>query len=514
MSKIHAAPAVVPSLREWTGGTGQFQFHHATRIVIDAKDSDVLRDIASALQVELKHVTGLELTVQSSPAAEQGDLFLTLSDEDAALGEEGYVLSVKESLSIQAPATAGIFYGTRTLLQILTLDMDGHVHVPQGIARDYPSYRRRGIMLDVGRRYYTVQYLEDTIRRLAWHKLNTFQLHFSEWNGFRLQSETYPGLASTKSYSRADIDHLQAVAKRYHVMIIPEIEMPGHCAILNKYNPDLKFTDPSMDMDTTGWSIPDFTVDYTKPETREWLKKLVDEFIPWFESPYFHIGSDEIQTEECMKASPVLVAYQEKQNHPKVGDSFIEFINEMSEHVKQAGKTPMNWNGFEDYDPSIALHLDNVITVWSDEGSPSKQAIDFAQEGYAVYASPGNVLYVTPGKQLVPNNPYVYEAWEPTAHSNVIGYFMSIWSDYWDQVQTPDGRIGYESGRSFKGEEVGDGAHVIPESNFEEASRGPRQILSERMWGGPRSATVAAFFERVEQIGDEPSVRSYVEQNS
>ncbi|WP_314587565.1 beta-N-acetylhexosaminidase [Paenibacillus terrigena] len=514
MSRINAVPPIVPSLREWTGQTGNFRFHNTTRIVIDARNANVLQEIANALLDELKQVSHLELTIHTAPVAEHGDLFLTMNIEDVALGEEGYVFDVSDSLCIQAPTAAGIFYGTRTLLQMLTLDADGHSHVPQGVARDYPSYRRRGIMLDVGRRYYSVPYLEDTIRRLSWHKLNTFQLHFSEWNGFRLQSETYPGLASTKSYSRADIDHLQAVAKRYHVMIIPEIEMPGHCAILNKYNPALKFTCPSMDMDTTGWSIPEFTVDYTRPETRGWLKKLVDEFIPWFESPYFHIGSDEIQTEECMKASSVLVDYQAKQNHPKIGDSFIEFINEMSEHVKQAGKIPMNWNGFEDYDPSIALHPDNIITVWSDEGSHSKQAIDFAQEGYTVYASPGNVLYVTPGKQLLPDYNYVYETWEPTTHTNITGYFLSIWSDYWDLVQTPDGRVGYESGRSFKGEEVGDGVHVIPESNFEDASRGPRQVLAERMWGGPRSASVAAFFERVERIGDEPSVRGDVKQQN
>ncbi|MBP1962792.1 family 20 glycosylhydrolase [Paenibacillus aceris] len=501
----NAAPNVVPSLREWTGGTGAFQLKDTSRIVVDASYSAELANTAAAFKEDLTIVTGKALAIVNANTANAGDFFLSLNTDDTGIGNEGYVLEAAAFVSIKAHTSGGVFYGTRTVLQILQQDA-ARSYMPQGIARDYPQYAQRGIMLDVGRRYYSMTYLEDTIKRLAWNKMNTFQIHFSEWNGFRLQSETYPGLASPKSYSRADIQRLTEIADRYHVLIIPELEMPGHAAILNKFNPAMKFSCSSMDKDTTGWSIPQFTVDYTKSETRAWIKSLLDEFVPLFKGPYFHIGSDEIQTEAKMNACPELVTYKTNNGLPKIGDSFIEFINEMSQHVKQLGKTPMNWNGFEDYHPSIGLNTDNVITVWSDEGSSSKQAIDFAREGYKVYASPGNVLYVTAGRSLLPNTTSMYETWNPASHPNIMGYFISIWSDYWDQVKTPDGRIGYESGSSFKGVEVGEGEYVIPESNFEDASRKPRQVLSERMWGGPRSAKVADFFNRVTLIGDEPSV--------
>ncbi|NOV03943.1 family 20 glycosylhydrolase [Paenibacillus planticolens] len=501
----NAAPNVVPSLREWTGGTGAFQLKNTSRIVVDSLSSAELADTAAAFKEDLTLVTGKAVAIVNDNTAKAGDLFLSLKTDDAGIGNEGYVLEAGAFVSIKAHTSGGVFYGTRTVLQILQQDAS-RSYMPQGVARDYPQYAQRGIMLDVGRRYYSMTYLEDTIKRLAWNKMNTFQIHFSEWNGFRLQSETYPGLASPKSYSRADIQRLTEIADRYHVLIIPELEMPGHAAILNKFNPAMKFSCSSMDKDTTGWSIPQFTVDYTKSETRAWIKSLLDEFVPLFKGPYFHIGSDEIQTEAKMNACPELVTYKTNNGLPKIGDSFIEFINEMSLHVKELGKTPMNWNGFEDYHPSIGLNRGNVITVWSDEGSSSKQAIDFAKEGYKVYASPGNVLYVTAGRSLLPNTTSMYETWNPAVHENIMGYFLSIWSDYWDQVKTPDGRIGYESGSSFKGVEVGEGEYVIPESNFEDASRKPRQVLSERMWGGPRSAKVADFFNRVSLIGDEPSV--------
>ncbi|GGA16223.1 hypothetical protein GCM10008018_71040 [Paenibacillus marchantiophytorum] len=505
----NAAPNVVPSLREWTGGAGAFQLKDASRIVIDSSYSAELADTAEAFKEDISLVAGKAITVVQANAANAGDIFLTLNTDDRSIGNEGYVLEAADTLSIKAHSSSGAFYGTRSVLQILQQD-PSRSNVPKGTAKDYPQYAQRGVMLDVGRRYYSMDYLEDTIKRLAWNKLNTFQIHFSEWNGFRLQSDTYPGLASAKSYSKDDIARLNEIAERYHVLIIPELEMPGHAAILNKYNPALKFSCSSMSKDTTGWDIPQFTVDYTKPETRAWIKALLDEFVPLFKGPYFHIGSDEIQSESRMNACPELVSYQTTNNLPKVGDSFIQFVNEMSDHVKQLGKTPMNWNGFEDYHPSISLNTDNVITVWSDEASSSKQAIDFARDGYKVYASPGDVLYVTAGKGLLPKTTSLYETWAPAVHANMTGYFLSIWSDYWNLVKTPDGRTGYESGSAFNGSEVGDGEYIIPESNFEEASRKPRQALSERMWGGPRSASVAEFFNRVSLIGDAPSVANPV----
>lgn len=501
----NTAPNVVPSLREWTGGTGAFQLKDTSRIVVDPSYQTELGETAAAFKEELNLVAGKNLTVVQASTASAGDIFMTLNTTDSVIGDEGYVMEANASLAIKAHTSGGIFYGTRTILQILQQDA-ARSNIPRGLAKDYPQYAKRGIMLDVGRRYFSMSYLEDTIKRLAWNKLNTFQIHFSEWNGFRLQSETYPGLASAKSYSKADIERLNEIAARYHVLIIPELEMPGHAAILNKYNPALKFSCSSMSTDTTGWDIPHFTVDYTKPETRAWIKALIDEFVPLFKGPYFHIGSDEIQSESRMNACPELVTYQTTNNLPKVGDSFIEFINEMSAHVEQLGKTTMNWNGFEDYHPSLSLDTDNVITVWSDEASSSKQAIDFARDGYKVYASPGDVLYVTAGKGLLPKNTSLYETWTPAVHANVMGYFLSIWTDYWNLVKAPDGRIGYESGNAFNGSEVGDGEYIIPESNFEDASRKPRQALSERMWGGPRSASVAEFFNRVNLIGDAPSV--------
>lgn len=382
-------------------GNRRFSIKDSSRIVVDSSYGAELTDTAADFKEELALVAGKDIAVVQANTANAGDIFLTLNTTDSVIGNEGYVLESAASISIKARTSGGVFYGTRTILQILQQDA-ARSNVPRGLAKDYPQYAQRGIMLDVGRRYYSMSYLEDTIKRLAWNKLNTFQIHFSEWSGFRLQSDTYPGLASAKSYSKADIVRLNEIAERYHVLIIPELEMPGHAAILNKYNPALKFACSSMNKDTTGWDIPQFTVDYTKPETRAWIKALLDEFVPLFKGPYFHIGSDEIQGESNMNACPELVSYKTNNNLPKVGDSFIQFINEMSAHVKQLGKTPMNWNGFEDYHPSIALNTDNVITVWSDEASSSKQAIDFARDGYKVYASPGDVLYVTAGKGLLP----------------------------------------------------------------------------------------------------------------
>ena len=119
-----------------------------------------------------------------------------------------------------------MYYGTQTLLQMIKQSATATT-VPAGTIRDFPQYRERGLMLDVGRHFYEMDYLENLLRRMAWLRLNTLRMHFTEWNGFRLRSDRYPGLASAQSYSKADLRRMQDVAKRYHITIVPEIDLPG-----------------------------------------------------------------------------------------------------------------------------------------------------------------------------------------------------------------------------------------------------------------------------------------------
>lgn len=464
-------PNVVPSLREWRGGRGVFRLTPATRIVVG---NAALAETAEALQQELMEICGQTLKVTSGPPS-AGDVFLTLTAPDPQLGEQGYQLEIADRVTLSAGAEAGFFYGTRSLLQMLR-QADDRSTLPQGLARDYPAYRERGLMLDAGRRYFQMDYLEQTIRRMAWLKLNVLHLHLSDWNGFRLVSDTYPGLASKEAYTKADLRRLQAVARRHHVTIVPEIDLPAHAKAITDYAPHLRFNCPSMDRgrwaggEQGGWML-----DVTRAEVRQWINALMNEFVPLFDGPYFHLGGDEYEFDPQKWACPELVEAMRAKGYPEPGDVFVEWINETGALVKSHRKQLQIWNWWECRDQKTSLWPDKdiVINAWVSD------AEWFLQRGYTVMASPEDRLYLAPGLTEVIQEPkdygvihsdWLYEQWTPNAHPNLLGYKICVWAD----------RV-----------------EAWPDAAFESVLEQPRAVLAERLWGGPRSNTLAEFDARV-----------------
>ncbi|SCL71092.1 Ricin-type beta-trefoil lectin domain-like [Micromonospora citrea] len=301
------APLVAPSVREWTGGTGTHTLTPASRILVDPAHTTELSSVATSLRVDLGAISGVDLPVVPSATARTGDILPTLAGADAGIGDEGYLLTVGAHVAVRGNAAAGVYYGTQTLLQVVTQSATRTTALA-GSVRDHPRYRQRGLMLDVGRHFYEMDYLENLLRRMAWPRLNTLHLHFTEWNGFRLRSDRYPGLASAQSYSEADLRRLQDVARRYHVTVVPEIDLPGHATAMTTYDPTMRFECPSMDYAPwPGGSNGGWTLNLTREHARTFAMNLLSEFVPLFDGPYFHIGGDEYQNDAAKDSCPELV---------------------------------------------------------------------------------------------------------------------------------------------------------------------------------------------------------------
>ena len=71
------------------------------------------------------------------------------------------------------------FYAMQSLLQLFNQDSK----IQNGSIRDFPKFSERGFMLDLGRKYFEIEYIENMIRKLAWMKMNFIHLHFHrlEW---------------------------------------------------------------------------------------------------------------------------------------------------------------------------------------------------------------------------------------------------------------------------------------------------------------------------------------------
>ena len=386
-------------------------------------------------------------------------------------GREGYRLVIGDRVTI-AGDDAGVFYGTQTVLQILR----ARGTLPRGEARDWPRFRERGYMLDAGRKYWSPDYVVQTIREMAYLKLNTLQLHLSDNNAFRLVSDRFPYLAAPEAYTKADIRRFEAAARQYHVTIIPEIEMPAHAGAILAVRPDLG-------LDCLGFGT---TLDVTRREVRDFTRALIDEFAPLFEGPEFHIATDEYPRRFHQSICEPLVRYAGERGFGSTADVFVDFINEMNTVVRSHGKRTVIWNWWDvDQDPTIAPDRSIKVEAWTTEATGPGQehsAQHYLDLGYEVVASPSDTLYVTPGLRLLPNPKYIYEVWEPLEHPRFHGYLISVWAD--DAITQPD-------------------------SSFDTHLRRPREAMADRVWGGPRRGTVADLFARADAIGTPPRVPAH-----
>lgn len=463
-------PDVVPAVREWRGATGVLSLTSTSRIVID---SPRFAEMADRFRADLMIITGFDLQVADGTQPRPGDIHLV--GRPIEMAAEGYVLEITDHVRLAGGSDAGVFYGTQTLLQLLR-STPGRRRLPRGQVRDWPRFAERGLLLDVGRKYWSPDYIVQTIRQLAYLRMNTIQLHFSDDNAFRLVSDHYPELAAPLAYSKADIRRFEEAANRCHVTIIPEIEMPSHSAAILESRPELGFGCASL----TG-----STLDVTKPEARQFARDLINEFAPLFAGPEFHIAADEYPTGEAQSRCAELARYAQQHGLGSPADVFVDFINDLNQTVRSNGKKMVIWNWWDvdqvpttNPDPSIKIEAWTTAAESSGDHSPQK----YLDLGYEVVVSPSDLLYVTPGFPLLPDPRYLYEAWTPQEHPRLAGYQLSVWAN--DAIERT-------------------------EDSFDACLRRPLEILADRLWGGPRMGSVADFYARADRIGTAPYLPEY-----
>jgi len=475
---------IVPGLQEVTMKKGHFKLSAHSRIVTNADSYKELKQDMEVFAEELNAISGLKLSIIQG-AFQKGDLVFLLGVNDESLGKEGYQMEIAGQVLVKANTSTGIFYAMQSLLQLFEQDSK----IKKGTIRDFPNYAERGFMLDVGRKYFEIKYIENLIRKLAWMKMNFIHIHFTEWNGFRLKSELFPGLASEQAYSKADIRRIQDYAAKYHVIVVPEIDLPAHATIITEYNPYLGFKCASMrsawwqgeplNSENKAW-----TLDITRREVRSWIKALLDEWIPLFDGPYFHIGGDEYQYDREKYKCEELLKRTKDMGYQYPGDVFVDFVNEINEQVKSYGKTTQIWNWWrfsQNTDrinkTSIQPNKDILITAWN---RPRLEEI--LADGYHVIISSETgkeALYITPGEKGSKPGDYgyfdskfIYEQWQPQKGPTINGFKACLWTDLVEDK---------------------------PDEWFNQYIDLPAAILAERIWGGERDNSLELFQKRLRQ---------------
>ena len=132
--------------------------------------------MAETFAEDYKAMSGKTLKVVSGVTPKAGDISFTLTkDQSKGLQDEGYLMDISDYITVEAETETGSFWATRTILQILK--QNNNITIPKGVTRDYPLYKVRGFILDVGRKTFTMDYLEQVVKEMSWYKLNDFQVH-------------------------------------------------------------------------------------------------------------------------------------------------------------------------------------------------------------------------------------------------------------------------------------------------------------------------------------------------
>lgn len=475
---------VVPAVKSFNPTAGELRIHDHVFIEIAQKELlDDAHGMFKSFQKDLDILTRVHSTLKMTNKSKAGSILFStdVSGDNMPMGDEGYVITITDRIDVRANTIRGLFYAKQTLLQIFK--RSGGV-IEKGVINDAPNFKTRAIMIDCGRRYYQIESIKMLIRQMAWYKLNTLHMHFTEWNGFRLESEKYPGLASDEAYTKDQIRDIQEYASHYFVDIVPEIDLPAHATAITDYKPDLAFKCESMrkarwqgkEADSLGkaWAI-----DVTRPEVREWINGLLDEWMPVFGGKYFHVGGDEYQYDPDKEKCPELMDYTKENGFEKPGDVFIDWLNDVNTRVKQNGKITQIWNWwrFGKNSTSIQPDTDIVVNVWN-----SQRLQEILDDGYKVIVTPEEGLYVSPG--LDDGSGYgvvdcrkVYEDWSPLQHKNILGYKLCIWSD-----RAEEHSDAWFEGKSFE----------------------PKVVFAEKVWTGTTNTSLADFLKRVDKVGVSP----------
>jgi hexosaminidase len=396
-------PLVIPALQLWYPTRGTWQLGTRARIIIRHADRKRLLQEARLLASDLGGLLRrrIPVTADRGVHARRGDVVLALSPPDRRLGAEGYRLSIETTFAISAPTPTGVFYGGRTLLQLVHEDQP----IVRGHARDWPRYPERGLMLDVSRTVYPVAWIETEIKQLAYLKMNLLHLHLTDDQRWGIASSTHPEIVGPHAFTKHDIRDILRVASRYHVLVVPEIDMPGHMAALLAKHSDLELKVEGAGASSAPSEYVTDKLDITNPAALAIVRQLLDEYLPLFPGPYWDMGDDEYMSPAQYPLYPQLAAYAIGKYGPRasIADAIHGFINRVDAIVRAHHKTLRIWNDQLAGASVVPVNPDVVVDWW-------------------INTSPfGDPVTVPPATLLSEGHRVLNAGWFPTYYTTDLG---------------------------------------------------------------------------------------------
>ncbi|MES2268479.1 MAG: family 20 glycosylhydrolase [Bacteroidota bacterium] len=389
-------------------------------------------------------------------------IYLTSTNTEG-LPAEGYRLTITPQQITVAGKGAGLFYGIQTLMQLMPLERTATAKLPAVTIEDYPRFGYRGLMLDVCRHFYTVEFVKRYIDLMAAYKLNTFHWHLTDDQGWRIEIKKYPKLTTVGSrrvesvignyrdrtplqydgvpvtgfYTQDQIrDVIKYAADRY-ITIVPEIEMPGHALAALAAYPELS-CDPSQTYQVSGkWGVFN-NIFCPSEKTFGFLQDVLTEVIDLFPSKYIHIGGDEAPKEvwKQSKFCQDLIKRLKLKDEHGLQSYFVQrmekFVNSKGrsiigwDEILEGGLAPnatvMSWRGEEGGIEAAKQRHDVIMT-------PSSQGLYFDHAQGKINQEPVGIGGNAPIQKTYAYNP-TPAALTPEQQKYIKGVQANLWTEY------------------------------------------------------------------------------------
>ena len=426
------APQVSPALLNWVGGTGSYALGAEVRVSGNA-------DVFCA---DLEKMLGCK--VLSVTEGEKADIRFQ-SSECSVLGDEGYRMEIdaETGISLSANTETGLFWASRTLLQML---QQGAGSVPCGKALDIPRYKVRGFLLDVGRLPIPMDFIKDVVRYMAWYKMNDLHIHLNDnfifheqyvdagenpfiksYSAFRLESNAQGAdgtrlTADDLYYTKQEFRELIDMARQHGINIVPEFDTPAHALSFTRLRPELIYKSRNKRACEM--------LDASNPETLKFVEGIFDEYLlpqngqkAVFDGcGVMHVGADEF--------------HGDAEHYRAYADGLLKM-------VQSKGYTPRIWGSLNTKKGKTPVHAQGVqMNLWNGGWA---RAWDSIREGFDVINTNDGALYIVPFAPYYRMDNYhgwLYPNWRvnkiadetiPAGHPQLLGATFAIWNDMIDQ---------------------------------------------------------------------------------
>ena len=409
--------ALIPQPQSMQAGVGQFTITAKTQL-------NILTPINEVRQMVQTSLPGLRINDLAKPV---NNITVRLAPV-ANMGREGYELIISPTgIRLTAPEAAGLFYGLQTLRQLLPAERERpgfrftgtsvatskNGVIPAVTIRDQPRFGWRGMMLDVSRSFFTKEYVKRFIDLMARYKYNVFHWHLTDDQGWRVEIKTLPRLTQVGAwraprtgrwwdranpvpgevqnyggfYTQDDIREVVQYAAERHVMVVPEIDMPGHILSAIAAYPGLTCSGKVVPIYPNGkfYKVEDNNLNPCSDSTYLFIDKVFTEIAQLFPGPYIHVGGDEAYKgfwEQCAACKPLMAA----NNLKNVEELQSYFIRRVEKIVQSKGKRLIGW------DEILEGGLAPGATVMSWRGM--KGGIMAAKQGRPVIMTPYQNCYL------------------------------------------------------------------------------------------------------------------------